>query len=195
MAKHTLLVSLAGALLSLPATAQDGLVATPKGGEEEAADELIDDSKVPMEQDDALKLFVGTWRCTGTSSTEMGADVPTTFTLTGKSDLGGRWLVVRSELLPKVKGAKPVVSQELWGWSRATSSLVRSGATSLGGFVSSTSTGWAGERFAWTGTSTAHAKPAKEKLSFEKKSDRELNVEVALGVEELRVVFEGVCKK
>ncbi|MDP2340283.1 MAG: hypothetical protein Q8O67_04945 [Deltaproteobacteria bacterium] len=186
---------LAVVALSLPALAQDGLVATPKGGADEEAAELIDDSLVPMEQDDALKLFAGTWRCTGTSSTELGADVPTTFTITGKKDLGGRWLVVRSELLPKAKGAKPLVSEELWGWSRAKTSLVRSGATSTGGFITSTSTGWAGERFAWTGTSSAHAKPAKEKLSFEKKSDKELNVEVSLGVEELRVVFEGVCKK
>jgi hypothetical protein len=148
-----------------------------------------------MEQDDALKLFAGTWRCTGTSSTEMGADVPTTFTITGKKDLGGRWLVVKTELAPKAKGAKPLVSEEIWGWSRTKSSLVRTGADSSGGFLTSTSTGWAGERFAWTGTSSSHAKPAKEKLAFEKKSDKELNVEVSLGVEELRVVFEGVCKK
>ena len=184
-------------LLSLAsaASAQDGLVATPKGDDEDVVAELIDDSKVPFEQEDALKLFVGTWRCTGTSSTELGTDVPTTFSMTGKKDLGGRWLIVKTEFLPKAKGARPVVSQEVWGWSRATMTLVRNGATSLGGFLSSTSTGWLGDRFAWTGASTANAKAAKEKLSFDKKSDKEINVEVSLGVEELRVVVEGVCKK
>ncbi len=195
MARRFFLLA-ASLLIAAPsAWAQDGLVATPKGGDEDAPAEIIDDAKVPPEQDEALRLFGATWRCSGTSSTEMGADVPTTFTIVGKKELGGRWLVVKTELLPKTKGAKPVTSEEIWGWSRAKSTLVRNGATSTGGFLTSTSTGWAGERFAWTGSSSQNARPAKEKLSFEKKSDRELNVEVSLGVEELRVVFEGVCKK
>lgn len=182
-------------LLAGTVLAQDGLVATPKDGSGEDAAELIDDSKAPMEQDDALKLFVGTWKCTGTSSTELGADVPTTLSITGKKELSGRWLAVKTELTPKAKGAKAIVSNELWGWSRAKSTLVRNGAVSDGGFLWSTSTGWAAERFAWTGESTQNAKPAKEKLAFVKKSDKELEVQVSLGVEELRVIFEGVCKK
>jgi hypothetical protein len=176
------------------AAQDDGLVTTPRGETEEAA-AVVDDTTVPMQQDDGLKPFVGTLRCSGTSSTEMGAEVPTTFTLRGKKDVGGRWLVVTTELTPKAKGAKPIVSQELWGYSRAQSTLVRSGATSLGGWLQSTSTGWAADRFSWTGETTQHAKPAKEKLSFTKKSDKELEVQVAIGTPELRVIFEGVCKK
>ncbi len=177
------------------ALAQDGLVATAKDGAGDDAADIIDDSKAPVEGDDGVKLFVGTWKCTGTSSTELGADLPTTFTITGKKDLGGRWLAVKTELLAKAKGAKPMVTSELWGWSRARSTLVRNGASSDGGFLSSTSTGWAADRFAWTGESAQHGKTAKEKLAFVKKSDKELEVQLSLGHEELRVIFEGVCKK
>ena len=92
------------------------------------------------------------------------------------------------------EGAKPIVSQEIWGVSR-TGGLVRNGATSDGGFIASTSTGWAGERFAWTGTSAQHGKEAREKFSVEKKSDKELVLEMSLGVGELRVLFEGTCKR
>lgn len=176
------------------AAAQDGLVSTPKGEGDETAEAVIDDRVAPPEQDEALKLFAATWKCTGTSSTDYGADVPTTLTLTGKKDLGGRWLAVKTELVAKAKGAKPIVSQEIWGVSR-TGGLVRNGATSEGGFLTSTSTGWAGERFAWTGTSAQSGKEAKEKLAIEKKSDKELVLEASLGVGELRVIFEGTCKR
>jgi len=170
-------------------------VATPKGEEEAEAAAVVDDRTAPPAQDEALKLFAATWRCTGTSSTDYGQDVPTTLTITGKKDLGGRWLVVKTELVAKAKGAKPITTAEIWGFSRADNGLVRNGASSEGGFIASTSTGWAGERFAWTGTSAHTAKTAKEKFSVERKSDKELAVELSLGVEELRVVFDGTCKR
>jgi putative sterol carrier protein len=72
---------------------------------------------------------------------------------------------------------------------------VRTGASSDGGMITSTSTGWAGERFSWTGTSSQHAKSTKEKFAVEKKSDKELVVELSLGTPELHVVFEGTCKR
>lgn len=178
----------------LAAAAQDGLQVTDRSGGGDD-DVLVNDTTVPMEQDDGLKLFVGTLKCTGTSSTEYGADVPTTLTITGKKDIGGRWLVVKTELTAKAKGAKPITSEEIWGYSRAAKSLVRNGATSDGGWLSSTSTGWGGDRFAWQGDSTTHATPAKEKLAFVKKSDKELEVQVSIGAPELRVIFEGVCKR
>jgi len=195
MSKPHFLLSFFLASFGGTAFAQDGLVATPRDGSGDDAAAIINDTTVPMEQDDGLKLFVGTWRCTGTSSTDVGADLPTSFTLTGKKDLGGRWLVVKTEMLPKAKGAKPIVSEEIWGWSRAKSALVRTGATSDGGFLTSTSTGWSSERFAWSGESAMNGKVAKEKLAFTKKSDKDLELQFSLGVEELRVIFEGVCKK
>jgi hypothetical protein len=190
---HLLALAFA-ATSALPALAQDGLVATPKGDGEEEEAAIVDDRVAPPEQDETLKLFNATWRCTGTSSTDMGADVPTTVTITGRKDLGGRWLVVKTELVAKAKGAKPITSQEIWGVSR-TSGLVRNGATSDGGFISSTSTGWASERFAWTGSSAQYGKEAKEKFAVEKKSDKEIALELSLGVGELRVIFEGTCKR
>jgi hypothetical protein len=177
------------------ARADDGLVVTPKDGSEVAADQGVDDAVPPPEQDDALKDFVGTLRCSGTSATELGADVPATFTLSVKKDLGARWLVARSELVVKAKGARPVVAEEIWGWSRAKAGLVRAGATSQGSFVQSTSTGWVGDRFAWSGEGALRGRPAKEKLAFQRTSPREWSVELSIGVDELHVVFEGTCKR
>jgi len=191
---RTLATALAACLVASSAFAQDGLVATPKGEDATEDQVVIDDRAAPPEQEEALKLFVGTWRCTGTSSTEYGADVPTSFTITGKKDLGGRWIVVRAEMTPKAKGAKPTVTSEIWGVSRHEG-LVRNGAANDGAFLSSTSTGWANERFSWTGTSSHYGKAAKEKLAFEKKSDKELQVMWSVGPTELRVVFEGTCKR
>ncbi len=176
------------------AHAQDGLVATSKGGDDDDAVALVDDRSAPVEQD-ALALFAATWKCSGTSSTDYGVDAPTTFTMSGKKDLGGRWLVVRTELNVKAKGAKPIVTQEAWGWSRTEKGLVRTGASSDGGVITSTSTGWAGERFSWTGVSSQNAKHGKEKLAVEKKSDKEISIQLSSGEQELRVVFEGTCKR
>jgi hypothetical protein len=181
-------------LLAVPVVAQDGLIATPKDGSDAEAEARVDDRVAPPEQSEALSFFIGTWRCTGTSFTDMGTDVPTTVTLSAKKDLGGRWLVVRTELNAKTKGSTPIVSQEIWGASR-TQGLVRNGATSLGGFIESTSTGWAGDRFSWTGSSAQDGKPAKEKFAVVKKSDKELGLELSVGVEELRVIFEGSCTR
>jgi hypothetical protein len=181
-------------VLSSPAVAQDGLVATPKDGSDVEAEVRVDDRTPPPEQDEALGLFVGSWRCSGTSFTDAGADVPTSVTLSAKRELGGRWLVVRTELKAKAKGASPITSQEIWGASRSRG-LVRNGATSQGGFIDATSTGWAGDRFAWTGTSFQDGKPAKEKLAVIKKSNKEFNLELSLGVDELRVIFEGTCTR
>ncbi len=189
------LVVVALAVVAAPAVAQDGPVVTPKDGSGDAADDGADDAIAPTEQDEALKGFVGTWKCTGTSSTEFGADVPTTLSIAVKKDLGNRWLAVRTELVAKAKGSKPIVSNEVWGWSRARGGLVRNGATSLGGFLQSPSTGWVGDRFAWSGESAQRGKTAKEKFAFEKKSDKELAVELSLGVDELHVVFEGTCRR
>jgi hypothetical protein len=193
--RSSVLAAALGVVAASEARADDGLVATPKDGSDVVADTGVDDSVPPVEQEDALKDFVGTWRCTGTANSELGAELPATFTLTAKKDLGGRWLVVRSELQVKAKGRKPVVAHEVWGWSRAKGGLVRNGATSLGSFVASTSGGWVGERFGWTGEGAERGRPAKEKLAFARKSPKELAVEVSLGTDELHVVFEGACRR
>lgn len=187
----SLLVALCAATGAL---AQDGLVATSKDGTDDDAAVVIDDRSAPAEQE-PLSFFAATWKCTGTSSTDYGADAPTTFTMTGKKDLNGRWLSVRTELVVKAKGAKPIITQELWGYSRAEKGLVRTGASSDGGVITSTSTGWAGARFSWAGTSAQNAKNGKEKTAVEKKSEKEIGLQLSSGEQELRVVFEGTCKR
>ena len=186
--------SLFVAVCATGAHAQDGLVATSKDGSDDSVAVVIDDRRAPAEQD-ALNFFATTWKCIGTSSTDYGADAPTTFTISGKKDLNGRWLSVRTELTIKAKGAKPIVTQEVWGWSRAEKGLVRTGASSDGGIITSTSSGWAGERFSWSGTSAQNAKNGKDKIAVAKKSDKEIGLQLSSGEQELRVVFEGTCKR
>src|SRR5690606_4340990 len=99
----SLVVFLSSLSFAGAAAAQDGLVTSPKGGEAEEAAAIVDDTVVPPEQEEALKMFARTWRCTGTSFTEYGADIPTTLTIAGKKDLGGRWLLVRTDMAIKTK--------------------------------------------------------------------------------------------
>ena len=190
------LVLLSTALMAPAALAQDGLVATSKDGEDDVVEAIIDDSNPPPEQAQ-LDYFVGRWKCQGTSSTEYGAEVPTTYSLSVNRTLGNRWLEVKTELTPKAKGAKTISSLEYWGASQLDGviSLVRSGATSQGGRIESTTSGFVGERFDWSGTTHVHAKAAKEKMSIERTGPKAMTILTAAGVKELRVIFEGSCKR
>jgi len=183
------------------ALAQDDLVSSPKGAfADDHKDEGIDDSKVPNEQKDQLKLFTGTWKCSGKANTDYGVDVATNITLAFKSDLGGRWISLRLEESKSKLNPNPVVSSEFWGFSKVLGGLVRSGADNLGGFYDGSSNGWVGDRLWWNITSSRGGKKVQLKDTFTKVSDKELTFERALdptgtGGDAFRVTFEGSCKR
>ena len=181
-----------------PALAQDGLVATPRGASDAAAEEAaVDDSQAPTEQKEAFKLFTGTWRCDGKANTELAPDVPTRITVSFKSD--GRWLQVKMEEQKSKQNPKATSSTEVWGHSAALGGFVRNGADNQGGFYAGKSTGWVGERFWWTTDSARGGKRVQLKDTFTKVSDKELTLERAFDPtgsgDGLRVVFEGSCKR
>ena len=181
-----------------PALAQDGLVATPRGASDAAAEEAaVDDSQPPAAQKEAFKLFTGTWRCDGKANTELAPDVPTRITVSFKSD--GRWLQVKMEEQKSKQNPKATSSTEVWGHSAALGGFVRNGADNQGGFYAGKSTGWVGERFWWTTDSARGGKRVQLKDTFTKVSDKELTLERAFDPsgtgDGLRVVFEGSCKR
>ncbi|MCC7111946.1 MAG: hypothetical protein IT382_21810 [Deltaproteobacteria bacterium] len=181
-----------------PALAQDGLVATPRGASDAAAEEAaVDDSQPPAAQKEAFKLFTGTWRCDGKANTELAPEVPTRITLSFKSD--GRWLQVKMEEQKSKQNPKATSSTEVWGHSAALGGFVRNGADNQGGFYAGKSSGWVGERFWWTTDSARGGKRVQLKDTFTKVSDKELTLERAFDPtgsgDGLRVVFEGSCKR
>lgn len=181
-----------------PALAQDGLVATPRGASDAAAEEAaVDDSQPPAAQKEAFKLFTGTWRCDGKANTELAPEVPTRVTVSFKSD--GRWLQVKMEEQKSKQNPKATSSTEVWGHSAALGGFVRNGADNQGGFYAGKSTGWVGERFWWTTDSARGGKRVQLKDTFTKVSDKELTLERAFDPsgtgDGLRVVFEGSCKR
>ena len=181
-----------------PALAQDGLVATPRGASDAAAEEAaVDDSQPPAAQKEAFKLFAGTWRCDGKANTELAPEVPTRVTVSFKSD--GRWLQVKMEEQKSKQHPKATSSTEVWGHSAALGGFVRNGADNQGGFYAGKSTGWVGERFWWTTDSARGGKRVQLKDTFTKVSDKELTLERAFDPtgtgDGLRVVFEGSCKR
>jgi len=181
-----------------PALAQDGLVATPRGASDAAAEEAaVDDSQPPAAQKEAFKLFAGTWRCDGKANTELAPEVPTRVTVSFKSD--GRWLQVKMEEQKSKQNPKATSSTEVWGHSAALGGFVRNGADNQGGFYAGKSTGWVGERFWWTTDSARGGKRVQLKDTFTKVSDKELTLERAFDPtgtgDGLRVVFEGSCKR
>ena len=200
MLRTAAVLSLFAALLvaPLPAWAGDDLVATPKGAVDAPADEpTVDASVAPTEQNEAFKLFSGTWRCDGKANTELAPDVPTRITIGFKSD--GRWLVVKIDEQKSKQHPRATSSTEVWGHSAALGGFVRNGADNQGGFYAGKSTGWVGERFWWTTDSARGGKRVQLKDTFTKVSDKELTLERAFDPsgtgDGLRVVFEGSCKR
>jgi hypothetical protein len=186
--------------LLLIAAPGDDLVPTSKTGEDgPKAEEIIDDTKPPPEQAEQMKLFNGTWRCDGKAATELSPEVPTKITFSFKSDVGGRWISVKLDEQKSKQNPRAMTSSELWGYSASLGGFVRNGADSQGGFYSGTSSGWVGDRFWWTTSTSRFGKKSKLKDTFTKVSDKELTFERAVDVtntgDAFRVIYEGSCKK
>jgi hypothetical protein len=188
-------------LLLLTAASADDLVPSTKhgGDDEPKPEDIIDDTKPPPEQAEQMKLFSGTWRCDGKANTEFAPEVPTKITLSFRPELGGRWIAVKIEEQKSKQNPRALTSSELWGYAPALGGFVRNGADTQGGFYNGTSSGWIGDRFWWTVTTSRYGKKAKWKDTFTKVNDKELTferaVDVSGGGDAFRVIYEGTCKR
>lgn len=188
-------VVLLAALAAAPSAA-DEPKPTPKG-EAAAAAAPVDEGPSPQETQakrDALRVFVGKWKCEGGLDQPTQQRAPFSATMKVEPVLGGAWLRVVMETTKPKDGP---AFEELWGWDVEQQGYRRLSAAKRGASVVGTSDGWLGDRFAWSAEGTNAGKPWRGKTTWTKKSDRELELEGAnaFGGGELTVVMEAVCRR
>src|SRR5947209_221567 len=122
-----------------------------------------------------LKLFDGNWSCTGSApASPMGPAHKTQSTVIGHSGLGGFWQ------MGTVKEAKtaenPMAMEGMFHmtYDPANKQYVMVWVDSMGGWATSTSPGWEGDKIAWSGDGMMMGKKTPMHDTFVKKSDTEL---------------------
>jgi hypothetical protein len=117
-----------------------------------------------------VKIFEGTWKCTGTAfASDMGPEHPTTATVTGKWILGGKWMEVHYWENKTAKNPKPVDAELIMGVNDAAKKVVAGSVDNMGGYGTSESPGWVGDTMTLTGESTYGATKTKARDIFVKK--------------------------
>lgn len=128
-----------------PAPAQPAAPAQPKPGAPPAPAR-------PAEQLEQMKVFIGTWKCTGKQhATPMfGPEHTFTGAASGKPEVEGFWqqFVYEEKKSKEHPGLKLV---GLWGWDQGGKRFIRAAASNEGAWDSASSVGWNGDKMVWTG--------------------------------------------
>jgi hypothetical protein len=167
-----------------PAGKMDKAGAAPSGAPEM-------DMSPPTELDQ-LKDMLGTMSCKG-NVTFMGQSMPVTSKMTSKKDLDGHWISMREEE-KKQKGAPPgpgYKSQGYITYDRATKMFVSTGIDNMGGWSTSTSSGWQGDKMEWSGTSNMMGQKLPTKMTIMRAGKETKNT----GNSGTVVSWDVTCKK
>lgn len=154
-------------------------------------------SKPPSESD-ALKMFVGNWKCEGTVNPAPGKTVKIKATAKVKNELGGFWqsFVYTEQKTKDYPMAETAIGN--WGWEAQSKQFVRAEIQNAGGYTTGTSMGWSGDTMTWDLESSNFMGKMGGKHVFTKKSDKEfvhkLDVKMP-GSPGLVTLFEVTCKK
>ena len=121
------------------------LLAGPARAEEKPAPK-------PAEQLGQMKIFLGSWKCTGKQlATPMfGPEHTFTAQAAGKLDIDGFWqqFIYEEKKSAQHPGFKLV---GLWGWDQGGKRFIRAAGSNQGGWDSASSIGWSGDKMIWTG--------------------------------------------
>jgi hypothetical protein len=152
----------------------------------------------PAAENDALKMFAGNWTCEGTAMVGPGKMAKIKATAHVKNDLGGFW----QSFVYTEKKAKDypmaITAIGTWGWEAISKKFVRAEFQSNGGYVTGTSTGWAGDTLTWDLEVSNFMGKSDAKHLFIKKSDKEFvhKIETKMPGSPAPVsLFEVTCKK
>jgi hypothetical protein len=152
----------------------------------------------PAAENDALKMFVGSWTCQGTATFEPGKPIKTKATAKVKNELGGFW---QSYVYTEQKSKDypmAITAMGTWGWDAQSKKFVRGEFQSSGGYVTGTSTGWSGDTMTWDLEVSDFMGHKQAKHIFTKKGDKEFVHKLELkmpGSPGPVTVFEVTCKK
>jgi hypothetical protein len=169
----------------------------PEASKPEAAKPMGPPS-VPKEMD-ALKIFVGDWRCTGEAAgPEPGKMHKSTSENVIKPDFGGFWQSVRHHEAKSKDNPAEFTAQGWWGYDATTKQFSGLFAGSYGVWDARASKGWEGDTLVWRGV--LHNFMGNEETQFKhtflKKTDKEIaeRFEVRSG-DKWSTLEENVCKK
>jgi hypothetical protein len=99
-----------------------------------------------------LQSFIGTFQCTGTTfASPMGPEHPTKATVHGTWTLGGTWIQIRYTEIKTAQNPHPYDVLELWSYDEARKAFVAGSADVTGGYGTSESPGWQGDKLVFTG--------------------------------------------
>jgi hypothetical protein len=152
----------------------------------------------PAAENDALKMFVGNWTCTGTTNLGPGKTAKIKATAKVKNELGGFWQsYVYTEQKTK-DYPMAITAMGTWGWEALSKKFVRDEFQSNGDHATGTSTGWSGDTMTWDLEASNFMGKMSSKHSFIKKSAKEFvhRLEATMpGSPSPVTIFEVTCKK
>jgi hypothetical protein len=169
MEQGTLRIVVVGlSLLAAPALAQDKPAASAPAAK-------------PAAQLDQMKLFLGTWKCTGKQfGTPMfGPEHTFTGSAVGKLDVDGFWQQFSYEE-KKSKDHPGLKLSGLWGYDQGGKRFIRAAGSSMGVWDSASSVGWAGDKMVWTGDLSGPNRRMPFRQTFTRKNDKEWSFRVEL---------------
>jgi hypothetical protein len=119
----------------------------------------------PNPRTSELAFFVGTWHAEGRfHDTPFGAGKPIEMTLTGSSEDGGFWTVLRTEEHATEQNPAPLTARYIWGYDEVAGQFAADWFDSNGGRATQRSDGWDGDRLVFLGTITmgGHTVPLRD---------------------------------
>lgn len=164
----------AGTAAAKPPASAAPISAAPASAAPSTAAPMPTTPPKPGPEHDALKWWVGTWKCKGAMETSpMGPGHPTEGTMTFKSTTGGffvegAWKEKKTKDAPVPSSGRMTLGYNSFGKVYQMSWMGSMGEMSLG-----TSKGWEGDKLTWT---TADAGMTM-KDTYTKVSDKEVNLD------------------
>ena len=156
---HIVSASLLAALVAggaLGAAAQDTPAAAPPAAKTEApAPATAPAAAMPARPDpalDALRWFLGTWRCKGQASAIPTSPAhPTAADVHVATELGGFWIGIHYAERKTAANPHPNAGIVHWGYDGETKKLVAGSVGNVGAYAIQASTGWQGDTLVWEG--------------------------------------------
>jgi uncharacterized protein DUF1579 len=128
----------------------------------------------PAPELSALGYFSGRWGCAGSAPAgPMGPEHATQATASVRIDLGHFWYGFRYEEKKTPKNPTPLSAAGFWGYDVSSKKFIQTGSDSMGGWGTSTSPGWEGDKLTWVGESQMGGQKMSSREIFLKKGPKE----------------------
>jgi hypothetical protein len=144
-----------------------------------------------------FKQSGGKWSCTGKGMDMTGKEVPFTYTITSKMDLGNYW--IQSQMASKKTKEMPAFAFTMYtSYDAKTKQWTRLMVDNMGGHEVATSAGLQGQTVSWEGKSGGMGMSAVTKHTDEIKGPKEMVSKGQMSMDAGKTwmpMYEATCKK